>query len=122
MSETDPTLFQLLLRVLEREEEPLRADEDEGIIRGALTLRRRAAVPALPSATVALEFWRDGQWRTENRVRTGPSGVAEIAVDPSCGDRWCDETISYRLKAGGQTARLTVTYLCLLYTSPSPRD
>ena len=44
MSETDPTLFQLLLRVLEREEEPLRADEDEGIIRGALTLRR-ATVP-----------------------------------------------------------------------------
>ena len=69
------------------------------------------AVPALPSATVALEFWRDGQWRTESRVRTGPSGVAEIGVDPSCGDRWCDETISYRLKAGGQTARLTVTYL-----------
>ena len=30
MSETEPTLFQLLLRVLEREEEPLRADEDEG--------------------------------------------------------------------------------------------
>lgn len=69
------------------------------------------AVPALPSTTVVLEFWRDGQWRTENRVRTGPSGVAEIAVDPSCGDRWCDETISYRLRAGGQTARLTVTYL-----------
>ena len=44
MSETEPTLFQLLLRVLEREEEPLRADEDEGIIRGALTLRR-ATVP-----------------------------------------------------------------------------
>ena len=44
MSETDPTLFQLLLRVLEREEEPLREDEDEGIIRGALTLRR-ATVP-----------------------------------------------------------------------------
>jgi hypothetical protein len=44
MSETDTTLFELLQRVLEREEEPLRADEDEGIIRGALTLRR-ATVP-----------------------------------------------------------------------------
>jgi hypothetical protein len=69
------------------------------------------SLPALPPTTVVLEFLSDGQWRTENRVRTGPSGIAEIAIDPSCGDeRWCDETISYRLRAGGQTARLTVTY------------
>lgn len=69
------------------------------------------AQPASPGRWVSLEFRVGDAWSTESRVRTDPSGVAEIDVNPFCtDDSWCDETIAYRLRAGGQTARLTVTY------------
>ena len=69
------------------------------------------ADPALPRRTVYLQFYQDGHWTTENAVRTDAKGRAVIDLDPYCStDTWCDATFRYRLKVGGQTARLTITY------------
>lgn len=69
------------------------------------------AEPARPGQGVILQFLRNGQWTTETTARTNASGVAVLTIDPFCStDTWCDRTLSYRLKAGAQTARLTITY------------
>lgn len=68
------------------------------------------AEPASPSRYVYLQFLRDGRWTTESQARSNARGIASIDVDPLCGGSWCNSTYSYRLKIGGQTARLDVTY------------
>lgn len=69
------------------------------------------ADPALPRQYVYLQFYKDGRWTTEYRVRTDAKGVGRIAIDPLCDNgAWCEATFRYRLKAGDQTASLTITY------------
>lgn len=69
------------------------------------------AVPAAPSRTVVLQFRQGSQWITEATGRTNSAGVATLALYPYCeADRWCQDTISYRLVVAGQTAELTVRY------------
>ena len=69
------------------------------------------AQPASPRREVRLQFQSDGAWITESTARTDSRGVARIALDPHCGDlEWCDSTFRYQLLAGGQNARLTITY------------
>lgn len=69
------------------------------------------AAPASPRRTVTVQFRYSGGWVTESSARTGADGVARIALNPLCeADRWCDETLQYRLVVAGQTASLTITY------------
>ncbi len=69
-------------------------------------------VPPHPRRLVYLEFFQDGSWAAENIVRTDANGVAVIDVDPFCGDNsWCNGTYAYRLKIGGLTAPVSITYL-----------
>ena len=69
------------------------------------------AVPAAPARTVVLQFRQGSRWLTEASSRTNAAGVATLALYPYCeADRWCRETIAYRLVVAGQTADLTVRY------------
>jgi hypothetical protein len=68
------------------------------------------AEPASPAREVYLQFRRNGRWTTEARARTNSAGIATIAVDPMCGDEWCETTFSYRLVAGEQHANLAIRF------------
>lgn len=68
-------------------------------------------VPATPSRLVYLEFRQDGQWVSENVVKTDAQGVALIDVDPFCSNlTWCDGTYRYRLRIGAVLAPVTISY------------
>lgn len=67
--------------------------------------------PAAPGTAVRLEFRQGGSWTTESTGRIGSDGTVRLAVNPLCeAQHWCDETLDYRLRAGGQTASFSVDY------------
>lgn len=69
------------------------------------------AEPAYPRRYVVLQYWQDGRWHFENSVKTNSRGIATIDINPYCSnDTWCDGTWKYRMKIGGQTARVTITF------------
>ncbi len=69
-------------------------------------------VPANPRRLVHLEFFQEGEWVVETIVRSNSRGLATMEFDPMCmNGTWCDGTYTYRLRIGGLTAPVSVTYV-----------
>lgn len=70
-----------------------------------------ASSPGRPGVRVHLQVRQGNAWRTEDEAVTDARGRAHLRVNPYCRDgAWCDETVTYRIRAGGATASLTVAF------------